>query len=419
METVRLASLFALLYFLQGIGDPVAGLIAQPVRSILKSWGESPATMSAFAAAASLPWTLKPLYGLLSDFVPFFGYRRKSYLLATAALAAAGFLVLYQFRPEPGNYVWFLVLLLAPTIGIAFGDVLVDALMIERGQPRGLTGRLQSVQWAASYTATLLAGALGGFLAHRAFEYEGFLVCGVLALLMVALTWRFVHEERHRPRELARPTAEALRRAARSPALLGVVAFLFLWGLDPVSNTVVYVHTTETMGLSEQLYGYTQSALGAGCILASVAYALYCRRVSMLALAHASILLGAASHALYWTVSGPRSALAVHVLVGFTWMTATLIQLDLAARVCPPAAAATVFATIMAATNLASSLGEWWGGGWYDALLRRAGGVAAFELIVALGVAIKLSCWLLFALHGRWSLTRRLKDLELAAPVAA
>ena len=63
---------FAALYFVQSIGDPTSGLIAQPVRSLLRSWGESPATLGALMALLALPWTIKPLFGLLSDFVPLF-----------------------------------------------------------------------------------------------------------------------------------------------------------------------------------------------------------------------------------------------------------------------------------------------------------------------------------------------------------
>src|SRR5207244_12689909 len=33
-------------------------------------------------------------------------------------------------------------------LGLAFTDVLVDAMMVENGRPRGLTGAFQSVQWA-------------------------------------------------------------------------------------------------------------------------------------------------------------------------------------------------------------------------------------------------------------------------------
>ena len=40
--------------------------------------------------SARSPWLIKPVYGLLSDFVPLFGRRRRSYFLLTSALAAAG-----------------------------------------------------------------------------------------------------------------------------------------------------------------------------------------------------------------------------------------------------------------------------------------------------------------------------------------
>jgi hypothetical protein len=51
------------MYFIQGIGDPTSGLIAQPVRSLLKSWGDSPTTISAFMGLLALPWSLKVLFG--------------------------------------------------------------------------------------------------------------------------------------------------------------------------------------------------------------------------------------------------------------------------------------------------------------------------------------------------------------------
>ena len=71
---------FAALYFVQSVGDPTSGLIAQPVRSLLRSWGESPAALGALMALLAVPWTIKPVFGLLSDFVPLFGSRRRNYL---------------------------------------------------------------------------------------------------------------------------------------------------------------------------------------------------------------------------------------------------------------------------------------------------------------------------------------------------
>src|SRR5947209_15284293 len=80
-EAWRLGLLFGAIYFLQGIGEPTDGLIAQPLRSLLKGWGRSAGEITAFSALLALPWTFKPIYGLLSDFVPLFGTRRKGYLI--------------------------------------------------------------------------------------------------------------------------------------------------------------------------------------------------------------------------------------------------------------------------------------------------------------------------------------------------
>jgi len=47
-------------------------------------------------------------------------------------------------------------------------------------------------------------------------------------------------------------------------------------------------------------------------------------------------------------------------------MTASLVQFDLAARVCRPATAGTTFAVLMALSNLGMSLSTALGGSWYQ-----------------------------------------------------
>jgi hypothetical protein len=44
-------------------------------------------------ALLAVPWTIKPAFGLLSDFVPLFGSRRRNYLLLANGLAAASLLL--------------------------------------------------------------------------------------------------------------------------------------------------------------------------------------------------------------------------------------------------------------------------------------------------------------------------------------
>src|SRR5256886_13901513 len=82
-EAQRLAVLFAVVYFSQGMWY----LPIQTITVVLKDRGLSAGQVADFFAITIIPWLIKPAYGLLSDFLPLFGYRRKSYLLLTSAAA--------------------------------------------------------------------------------------------------------------------------------------------------------------------------------------------------------------------------------------------------------------------------------------------------------------------------------------------
>ncbi len=408
-EAFTLGLFFGAMYFIQGIGEPTEGLVAQPVQSMLKSWGCDAAEIGAFVAILSLPWMVKPVYGLLTDFVPVAGYRRKSYLLLVSGASVVGFSLLYVLLsvhalPE-GAVAALLLLLLLPNLGVAFSDVVVDALMVEKGQPRGLTGRLQSIQWAAMYAAAVVLGVLGGYLTEHGQQDLAFLICAVVASMSLLLTWIFVDERRTRAsRAGLKAAAGSLWKACRSPAVLAVGGFLFLWNFNPFYFSALYVHMTgkEGLGFDEQFYGNTKSLQAVAAIVASVSYGLYCRRVRFRLLVHLSIVAGIVATVAYWGLLDRTSAVCVIVVAGFTYMTGTLIQLDLAARVCPPEAAGTVFALLMSLVNLSDSLATAVGGYVYDRGAALWGNQAAFNVLVALGALATAGCWILVPVLNRY-----------------
>jgi MFS family permease len=161
-QTLGLSIILGTMYFVQGVGEPTEGLLSQPVKSILKSWSIRPGDIVLFTSLMVVPWCVKPLYGLLSDFVPLAGYRRKSYLAITSAVAAITYLALFFFPAPSGDWWRLLLAILIPTTAVAWSSVVVDALMVEWGQPLGITGRLQAVQWGAIWAATIIDGAWGG-----------------------------------------------------------------------------------------------------------------------------------------------------------------------------------------------------------------------------------------------------------------
>jgi MFS family permease len=387
-----LSAFFATMYFIQGVGDPTSGLIAQPVRALLKSWGDSPTTIATFMGLLALPWSLKPLFGLLSDLVPLFGSRRRNYLLISSISASLGLFALYAFPVPEHARALLLVWLLVPTIGIAFGDVLVDALMVEVGQPRGLTGRLQSVQWSAVNVALLLTGVVGGYLADLDRMNVAFLLCALLWAASFVLAYRFAREAPPAAQPSGRQIRASLLHALGRPGLVTLGAILFLWSFNPLWVSVLYLHMTQTLAFDEQTYGNTYSTFSAGSVVASLGYGFYCRRVRIGTLLSASIAAGLFANIVYWHLQSLSMAYAISFVAGAAFMTGMLIQLDAAARLVPVEVAATVFASIMALTNLAGSLSEALGGYVYDAL---GAGPTAFDAVVVLSALCAASCWLL------------------------
>ncbi len=92
---------FALVYVVEGLGQ-TGGLIAQPLNYFLKQvYGWTPVQVTASLTVLNLPWIIKPVYGIVSDFVPLFGYRRKAYLILANAVAVVGL-----FRGDPAYRAW-------------------------------------------------------------------------------------------------------------------------------------------------------------------------------------------------------------------------------------------------------------------------------------------------------------------------
>ena len=222
--------------------------------------------------------------------------------------------------------------------------------------------------------------------------------CGCLPV-----AWRFAGKDRdeHLNAESFRETAAALLSVLRDPLFLSVCALLTLWSFNPVWGSVLYLHMTEGLGFSEQSFGNVTSAFFAGSLIGSVGYGIYCRSVRLSTLLHLSILAAIVSNAIYWQLSSLTSAYFVSVIAGAAYMTGTLIQLDLTARIIPARAAATLFAAVMALTNFAGSASEAFGGWLFEVGKKAYDQKTAFSLVVLASVIAAMSCWLVVPLLRR------------------
>ena len=294
----------------------------------------------------------------------------------------------------PGARWVLLMLLFVPTLGIAFSDVLVDALMIEVGKPRNLTGRLQSVQWFAASLGLLCSGVVGGYLTSRNRHELAFLVCAALWSASFVLTLAFVREPqragnanelaRDRPAPPGRARGAGVAHDLRDHVPLGRQPALILRELRPPHEHARLRRAGVRVELVRVLGRRNDCERRVWAVLPTVS----CARAAPRAIA-----AGIVANVLYWWVASAAGLYVVSMLGGFAYMTGSLILLDLAARLVPLPVAATVFATIMALANLGSSVAEACGRVRIRAAAASYDAATAYGIVIVLSVLVIASCW--------------------------
>jgi predicted MFS family arabinose efflux permease len=239
--------------------------------------------------------------------------------------------------------------------------------MVENGRPRGLTGAFQAVQWAAIYTASILVGVGGGYLAGARRLDLAFLLAASFPLLSLAMTLLFVRDPpaRHDAATF-RATWRAIREAARGRELWVVAAFIFFFNFSPSFGPAFLYYQTDVLHFSQEFIGGLASLTAAGYVLGAVIYAPLSRRYPLrriIVWAIGATVLGTLAYLGY---RGPRSALAIDFTLGVAAMVTQLALLDLAAKACPHRVEGTFFALLMSVFNGGAQLSQNVGGRLYD-----------------------------------------------------
>lgn len=357
----KYAVLFAAIYFAQGMsGNP--GIFNISLQFLLKDkLLLTAAQMAYFFAIMKFAWNIKPAYGIISDFVPIFGYRRKSYLMLTSALAFLG-IVAVALLPEL-SYNGLLIPLIFCSLGLAFSDVLCDALMVIIGKVLNLTDKFQSIQWISINIASVIIGLGGGLLAAY-FNYRTVFLIGAIFPVAVFFLSIFVVKEEKKKFDLAglKIVFGATKTALKEKNLWIIAGFLFFWNFSPSFGSPLFYYQTNELKFNEVFIGFLDSISAIGNIIGALIFWGFCRKISLKKLLNLTIGFGVIGTLAYLGLAGPKSAIALNFIFGITGMIALLAVLDLAAKNCPAKVEGTVFALLMSALNLGGTGSSFIGG---------------------------------------------------------
>jgi MFS family permease len=385
-EARRLALVFAVVYFAQGMWY----LPNLSITFLLKeTLGLSAAQTAAFFSITVIPWLIKPAYGLLSDFVPLFGRRRKSYFLLTTGLAAlAGATLSLLGSHTYWNVALFFTLM---GLGLAFTDVLTDATMVEHGQRLGLTGAFQAVQWAAISIASILVGVGGGWLAQHAPLSATFALAATFPLVsFTTVLWAIREPRVEAGGRQFWETWLAIRGAIGSRHLWIVAGFIFFYNFSPSFGPALVYYSTDVLKFSKIFLGSLESLQYASGVAGAALYFAFSKSYPFRWLIHFAIGAGVVSTLAYLGYVGRLSAVVIALAFGGIGMIIQLTFLDLAARACPKQAEGTFFALLTSVFNGGVQLSQIVGGQLYDLL--------GFTRLILISAAFTALSWLLVPL---------------------
>lgn len=411
----RLFFLFGLAYFAQSFAQ-MGGLIGQPLSFYLKQeLGLSTSEVSEYLAIASMPWVIKPLYGLVSDYLPLLGYRRKTWLMLVNLLGAGGFLWLSGLT-DSGSLVIALTL---TAFGTAASDVIIDALMVEKGAETGLTARFLGTQWFWFKIAAVLTALAGGFLA-ASFEPASALhiaaTLTMLAPIAVLTASYFLVQEKPSRIELAamKETTQSMWLAIRSPKLQLAAVFVVLWCFSPGFGTPLYFHMTDVLRFDQQFIGQLSAFTAAGGVIGAWLFGHLLARHSLAVQANVAISAAILAVLAYLALAQPSSyahtvAAPLHVSVGMLNQIGMLMILSVAARACPPRAEGFTFAVMMSLYNAADQLSSVIGSRLYERVFEHS--FASLLWVAAGSLAL---CFLVVPWLSRQHPTQQVMPLRTA-----
>jgi hypothetical protein len=424
----RLMFFVAILAMTEGLSQHGA-LIGQPLKNYMHSvWHWNADMIAWFFAIWTLPWNIKPAWGLIPGKFPLFGYRRRSYLFVANALAVIGFGFMTVLI-EPGP---ILIAMMLTTIGMAAASTLGGGVLVENGQRKGLCGVLVNQQWLWCSAAGIISSLLGGWLCDKlsaplALHTAALIV--VFPPMVVMLTCSFLLAEKRVKSEKKPPSVwrwicthvlpaftswtafgagiKWIWRNVTTHPLSLIILFYFCYNFSPSFGTPLYTYQTDTLHFSQKFIGYLGVVGAVGSVVATlIGFWIFKKKLSLKTMLYLCIVLGTIAQGAYLWQSGVTLGWVkidcqtmnqiLSFVNGMIGMWGMVVGGTVCARCCPKHFEGFTYAIMASVFNIAGSLsdvtGSWMSVHWFNNSLQPLILVScAFTLIpLSLVAALKI-----------------------------
>jgi len=360
--------LFASLYFTQGT---ILGYFASLNALYLLDKGLTMTSIGIFGTIALIPFVLKIFLGMLSDKVNLFKMgHRKPYIYIGLAVQFLC-LVAVPFIDPRTSYWGFVAVAFLLQLGMALYDTCTDGLALDT-TPVAEQGKIQGFMVGGRAIGTIVAASAVGLLAEHVSWLAVFWVLAGLTLLPLPLIFGIKESEKPAEKRFEWKAFSAFKKwPVIAVGLAGLVIFMVIVG----ANQLINPYLEKQLGISLSQAGFITSLWGIGVVAGSIVGSLLMSKlrvkkatIAILAMVSAALLLLAF---LVLNEYGLAFAIGLVVLYGVAYGAAQTVTFAFCMRVVDQRIAASMFAILMAFTNVGQGIGLGIGGALSDAVTFR------------------------------------------------
>ncbi|KAJ0029803.1 hypothetical protein Pint_12526 [Pistacia integerrima] len=339
-----------------------------------------PSESQVYSGIASIPWIVKPLWGLLTDVLPIYGYRRRPYFILAGFLGVTSMLVLSLHQNL--HLVLAVLSLTAASAGIAIADVTIDACVAHNSISHpSLASDMQSLCSLCAAIGGLVGYSISGIFVHLIGPkgVYGLLTIpsGLLFLVGILLNEPQVPDCNYKQvNQKFLDAGKAMWTTLKFPLVWRPCLYMYLsFALSlNIHEGLFYWYTDSKAGpaFSQETVGYILSVGPVGSILGTILYQNSLKDCPFRSILFWAQLLSGLSGMLDLMLVfrlnlafGIPDFVAIVIDEGVSRMVGQMKWMPLlvlSSRLCPPGIEGTFFALLMSIHNAGSLSSSWLGG---------------------------------------------------------
>ena len=323
------------------------------------------AQVQILGSIAIIPWSIKPIYGIISDTFPIWKLKRKPYLFLSGLLGCAGYSAL---STVVHSFTGAVIATMTSAAGFALADVIVDGVVAERSRTQKEAGRLQSICRASLLAGAIIVSYASGILVERIGARNVFFVTGSLPLLTSLLSLGVVELESASTLRTSLKDFWQTAKAVLRPDVLWSAIFLFIWRATPTSGGAFSYYLIDELHFTPEFFGRLALISHIMGIVGVFVFRRFLLSISLRKLFAwiiiASVVLSLPSLGLLY-----KWYELIHVSPKFFAMADTFVSaplgeigflplLVLVARICPKGIEATMFALLASLMNIGLAISD-------------------------------------------------------------